>query len=145
MMAFMTLEDFTGKGECIVFSDVYRQHQEILKPDSMVMAIGNGEQNGEALRIIVKEIVPMENVRARFTKGVILSINIDAVQENTIAALREVAERHRGKYACVFNVVQRDEQTPLLFQTTKYVVDANDEFVAEVERLLGPHSIRFSN
>jgi len=43
-LAFIGLEDFTGKGECIVFSDPYAKYQPMLQPDAMVMVIGKGER-----------------------------------------------------------------------------------------------------
>ncbi len=145
MMAFATLQDFTGKGECIIFSDAYKVCQNILVPDAMVMVSGNAEQNGDSLRIVVKEVFAMERVRERFTRSVILSINMEAIQEQTIGELRKVAEKHKGKCACVFTLINREQEKPIRLQSTKYNVDASDAFVAAVEDLLGSNSVKFSN
>jgi len=145
MMAFMTLEDFTGKGECIIFSDAYKQYQQLLTPDAMVMVCGTAEQTGDTLRILVKEIVPMENARQRFAKSIVLSINMNRVEEQTVHELRSVAEKHRGNYMCRFNVLNAENEQVAQLLSTKYVVDGSDEFITQVEELLGPNSIRFSN
>jgi len=145
MMAFIVLEDFSGKGECIVFSDAYRQYQEFLKPDSMIMVIGGAEQNGDSLRIIAREILPMDKVRARFTKNIIFSFRLAEVGEDTIMSLRQVAERHQGKYPCFFNIIMQNSDEPLHFQATKFNVDLSDEFISEAEAILGPNSMRISN
>jgi DNA polymerase-3 subunit alpha len=55
-MAFVELEDFSGKAECIVFSDTYAKYQQLIRPDAMVMVAGKGEVNGENLKLIVSEI-----------------------------------------------------------------------------------------
>ncbi len=73
MMAFATLQDFSGKGECIIFSDAYRLHQNNLHPEAMIMVVGKAEHAGDALRIIVNEVYPMEQVRQKFTKSITLS------------------------------------------------------------------------
>ncbi len=144
MMAFLKLQDFTGKGECIVFSDSYRQYQNFIKDEAMVAVIGKAEQNGDSLRVIASELYPMENVREKFSKSIILSINANIVQEQAIAELRKIAERHKGKCACFFNVTVPNETLVQQFHATKYVVAPTNEFIAEVETILGPNSVRFS-
>ncbi len=144
LMAFVTLEDFSGKGECIVFSDAYRQYQETLTPEAMVMVSGNAESNGDSLRIIAKEILPMDKVRERLARGVIVSINVDDIREQTVCELRKVADRHRGKCAFYFHLVRGGSEKTFRLQSTR-LVDPSNEFIVEVEDLLGPNSVRFSN
>ncbi len=144
MMAFITLEDFSGKGECIIFSDAYRQYQNCLKEDAMVMVIGNGERNGDSLRIIVKEVVPIDHVRDKFTKKVIVSIKLDSIEEEKIATLRKVFERFEGKYPCFFNVIDPNSTELHLYQSTKFNVSLSDDFIRDVENILGQSSVRIS-
>ena len=144
-MAFITLEDFSGRGDCIVFSDAYRQFQNILNPESMIMAIGKAEQNGDMLRIIVKEVYPMEKVREKFAKSIMISIDLGRVREHAIAELRRTAERFRGKCCCYFTVLPHEKQSPVHFQATKLLVEPSDQFITEVENILGPNCIKFLN
>ena len=141
-MAFVEIEDFSGKAECIVFSDPFAKYQQFLHPDSMVMVIGKGEANGDALKILVNEVYPMEKVREKFTKSIILSINVSDIQENTIIQLRQLMERNKGNCPCYFNVVQAG--TTKRFHTRRFAVEPSDGFVQEIRKILGPQSIRFS-
>lgn len=144
MMAFITLEDFSGKGECIVFSDAYRQYQVCLVEDAMVMVIGTAESNGDSIRIVAKEVVPMEKVLEKFTKNVVLSIKLNDTNENTISLLRQIFDRHQGKYPCFFNVISSSSDESQLFQSTNFGVNVTTEFVSEIEKILGPSSVRIS-
>jgi DNA polymerase-3 subunit alpha len=144
MMAFISIEDFTGRAECIVFSDAYRQYQNILNNDAMIMVIGNAEHTGDSLRIIVKEIIPLESVKEKFTKNVVLAVRVKSVNDQSIGALKRIVERHQGKYPCIFNVIHEETEESLLLQATNYGVDLSDDFVTEVENILGPSSVRFS-
>ncbi len=141
-MAFVELEDFSGKADCIVFSDAFAKYNQYLHPDAMVMVVGKGEVNGELLKILVNEVDPMERVREKLTKSIILSINVNAVQEQTITELRTLMEKSKGNCSCYFNVVQ--EGTNKLYHTKKYTVEPSDAFVGEARRILGPQSVRFS-
>lgn len=144
MMAFVTLEDFTGKGECIVFSDAYRQFQQFLEPDAMVMVMGKAEHNGDALRIMVSDVLPMDQVREKFAKQITLSIKLSDVGVEVIPALKKVVERHVGKCTCNFNVIPEGEGAPLRLQSTRYVVKVSDQFIEEVEGILGRDCIVIS-
>jgi len=144
MMAFITIEDFSGKGEGIVFSDAYRQYQNFITEERMVMVIGSAESNGDSIRIIVREIVPVENVLEKFARNVILSINLDQVNENTIEELKGIFEKHKGKYPCFFKVISSQTEEPQLFQSNNYRVDLTSDFVNEVEKILGSSTVRVS-
>jgi DNA polymerase III subunit alpha len=141
-MAFVALEDFSGKGECVVFSDAYAKYQTLLVPDAMVMVIGKGEVNGDSLKIILNEAYPMEKVREKFTKSIILSINVRDVQENTIIQLRNLLEENKGNVPCFITV--RDDTATKVFQSKKFAVDPTERFVEKVTEMLGPQSIKFT-
>ncbi len=145
MMAFLTLEDFTGKGECIVFSDAFQKYQLLLGPESMVMVIGKAEQNGDTLRIVVSDVHAMEKVRQIFAKRVIINIRPRELKESTVTDLRKVVEKHKGKCSCFFNVQDDTGKGGLRLQSTKYSVDTSDEFIQEAEQVLGRDALRFSN
>jgi DNA polymerase-3 subunit alpha len=141
-MAFVEMEDFSGKAECIVFSDAYAKYEQFLHPEAMVMVSGKGEVNGELLKIIVAEVYPMEKVREKFTKSIILSIHVNEIQENTITELRALIEKSKGNCSCYFNVVQAGANK--MYHTRKYAVEPSDAFVVEAKKILGPQSVRFS-
>jgi DNA polymerase-3 subunit alpha len=142
-MAFVGLEDFTGKAECIVFSDPYAKYQQLLQPDAMVLVSGKGEVNGEMMKIIVSEVYPMATVREKFTRSIILSLDLNEIKENTILQLRRIMEEHKGSCPCYLNI--RDASATTLYQTRRYSVEPSHGFVEDVTRALGPNSIRFSS
>jgi DNA polymerase-3 subunit alpha len=140
MMAFVSLEDFSGKGECIVFSDSYAKYQQYLQPDSMVMVMGKGELTGDSLKIIVNEVYPMEKVREKFTKSIMLSINVNDVKEHTIVQLRELMERNKGNCTCYFNVTETGSSR--MYHTRRFAVEPTSEFIGELTKMLGRQNIR---
>ena len=134
-MAFVTIEDFSGKADCIVFSDPFTKYQSIIQPDAMVMVVGKGEINGDALRIVVNEVFPMEKVREKFARSVILSLHVDAVRDQTIKDLRALLEQHRGNCPCYLNV--QGLPAPQMFAAPRYGVDPSQRFQEAVTRVLG--------
>ena len=139
-MAFAVLEDFGGKAECIIFSDTYAKFQHLVQADALVLITGKGELNGDALKILVNDVVPLEKARDKITKSVILSIDLNAVQEQTIGDLKTLMENNKGTCPCLFNVT--DTGSRRMFQTRKFSVDPSKQFVTEAKRMLGPEGVR---
>lgn len=144
MMAFITLEDFNGKGECIVFSEAYRSYNHLLIEDAMIMAVGTGEQNGDTLRIFIKEVIPIEKVRDKFAKSVVISIRLCNTQESSISKLKQIVDSHKGKFPCYFRVINQDENSQQIFQSATGGVNISNDFIAAVEQLLGPATVQIS-
>jgi len=142
-MAFVSLEDFTGKCECIVFSDAFSKYQEILVPDAMVMVTGKGELSGDSLKILVNEVVPIERVREKFTKSVILSMNLRDLKEETIIKLKQLMEQHEGSCSCYLTVMEAD--TVRRFHSRRFHVEPSDAFLGEAKKLLGDQAVRFTS
>ncbi|MGA9117679.1 MAG: DNA polymerase III subunit alpha [Bacteroidota bacterium] len=138
-MAFITLEDFTGRGEAIVFSDPFARYGSVLRNDAMVMVVGKGEANGDALRILVSEAYPLEEVRARFARSVLLSIDLSEVKEATILDLRRLMEQNRGRCPCFLRVV--GPGATRMFQARDFTVEPSEAFLSEARRMLGPGSV----
>ncbi|MFI5253023.1 MAG: DNA polymerase III subunit alpha [Bacteroidota bacterium] len=143
-MAFFTLQDFTGKGECIAFSDAYRKYQQLMTDESMVMVIGKCEPNGDSLRVFANEIYPMEQVRKKFTRSIIVSVKLYEVTEQAVSELRRIAQRNRGTCNCYINVITGDSEKPSQLYSTTLGVDPNDQFIGEIEKVFGQHAIKIS-
>lgn len=142
LMAFASVEDFTGKGECIVFSDAFQKYSQVLVPDAMVMIIGKGEVSGDTVKILVNEVIPMDEVREKLTKSVNLLVDLDRVNEDTVIELRKVLEEHRGKCLCYFTVTGGGLERNSLYLTRRHVVNPDFAFVQAVKQLLGPTAVR---
>jgi len=142
MMAFVAIEDFTGRCECIVFSDPYAKYQHLLVPDAIVMVVGKGELNGDQLRVLVNEVYPISKVKERFTRSVILSINVDGIREQAIHDLRILLEQHPGNCPCYISL-EGTQQRPSMFHSPRYKVDPTEQFKEGAQLLLGDHSVRF--
>ncbi|MBI2618821.1 MAG: DNA polymerase III subunit alpha [Ignavibacteriales bacterium] len=141
-MAFVSLEDFTGKGECIVFSDPYQKFVSLLVPGAMVMVTGKGEASGETVKILINDVIPMERVREKFTKSIELQLDLDRVTEETVIQIRKLLEEHRGTCGCYFIVTGGGLAKKSLYFSRRHVVNPSGDFMHAVSALLGPSAVR---
>jgi DNA polymerase-3 subunit alpha len=141
-MAFVSIEDFTGKAECIIFSDPFKKYGGILGSGSIIMVIGRNDGNDEAIKVIVNEVIPIEKVRERFAKSILLDVNLDSMDEGTIFELGKLLEKNRGNCVCYFNVNGGGLSRNSVYFTRKYVIDPNNQFISAVKDLLGQRAVR---
>ena len=58
-MAFVTLEDFSGSGEVLVFSEPYALHRELVTIDSLILVHGHLSKKEEDNKVIASEIISL--------------------------------------------------------------------------------------
>lgn len=98
-MAFLTLEDTTGRVEVIIFSKVFEKYQDILSQNALVeikgrMEIDEKEINGELIRtpkIIASFINPLEEAKT------LKEIHLRLTNRDNLQGIKEVLENRSGK------------------------------------------------
>ncbi len=145
MMAFAKIEDFTGKGECIFFASIYKDCQDHVKDDAIVMLIGKADEAGDTLKIIVNEVHPIEFVRARFTRKVLFSVELDDFTDAKVKQLKTLTGRHKGKCQCYFQLVNQASGQSVQLLSKRTGIEPSDEFFNAVEQILNPDNIMILN
>ncbi len=141
-MAFLDLEDFSGRGEVVVFARTYEKYSNILTQDAMLMIIGKSDTAGEKLKIIADEFIPIEKVRERFAKRVIIKIDSNAADVDTIGKLKNILENYKGKCLPIVEVIGIEENKTKLFQLDgKYRVNPSDQLIGKLKKLLGNENV----
>jgi DNA polymerase III subunit alpha len=144
-MAFVIIEDFSGKADCIVFADAYQKYSSLLQSGSIIMMTGKNDGNEEAIKVIVNEVIGIEEVRKRYTKSVILNLNLDVMGEKEAFELIKLIEQNKGKCQCLFNLSGSGLSNNSIYLTRKYTIDPNRQFTNAVKMLLGESSVRLAD
>ena len=93
------------------------------------------------MKILVNEVYPIEKVREKFTRSVVLSLTLGDLTEATISGLKTVMQEHRGTCPCYFHV--HDNQKTRVYRSTTFTVEPTESFMEQVTRMLGPQAIQF--
>ncbi len=140
-MAFVQLEDFTGKGDVIFFSDAYSKFQNILYANSIVLVSGKAQSNGDSVRIMANEAIPLEEAAAKLTKSIAVSIDASDHSKELLTSLKQMLESYsRGNCSIFFSVTNGDEK-PKIFRSNKSV-DPNRKFMDALFVLFGKENVR---
>jgi DNA polymerase-3 subunit alpha len=139
-MAFFKLDDFTGSCECIMFSKTFDEFGKYVREDEPVLAIGNLESSGDAVKIHISKIIPMEKVNDELTESVRIIIDKEKVKPENVAQLKNVFRKNEGSVPVFISFAENGTKGKL-FALDEYRVRVNESFVKEVTRLLGEDSI----
>ena len=146
-MLFGSIEDFTGKADFTVFSSVYEQYRHLFKPEEVLMLTVEAEVSGGMLKLLVKEVVPIKQVRETCIDKVILKIDADDPAElEKLEKVKKVFEEHKGGTAVDFEIkVQAAENIELLrVFARRSPIEADDTTLGELENILGPDNVKIA-
>lgn len=144
-MAFVTLEDFTGKADCLVFADAYERSMAHIAEDRPVVMTGKAEVSGDALRIVAEEVTEISHAIPSLVKSLIISISIISATKKQINDGIALLERHRGSgnSPCFFYVSDGNGQEWNLVSRTLRI-RVTHELVLELRSIFGASNVRIA-
>lgn len=77
IIAFATVEEFNGKAECIFWSDAFEKYGHLLNEGDLIVVTGSIQENEDMLKIVVNEVIELEDSINRYFTGYKIWINID--------------------------------------------------------------------
>ncbi len=135
LMAFVTLEDFSGSVELILFSDCYEKYRETARIDNMVLVTGRvSTREGEAPKIIASELTGLSSLTERFSCQLVIKIDADCSDKAIDEALATL-ERFRGNSPVL--LAARQNGSEVYIRSNKYSVNPDSQLINQLKELLG--------
>ncbi len=140
--AMFDLEDKDGSIRCILWPDDYARCGELVKPDAILVVRGTiDRRGGEEANLIVKELIPLDQLDSRYTSGIIVRVNEEGHPAEAIKNLYEVVRGYPGDRELQLAVYLRDGSQVYL-KSQKVRVDITPELRARIDDLLGPGNLQ---
>lgn len=162
-IGFITIEDFTGKAECIFWSKAWEENEKYIIKNSIVYIYGkvkdvpeikevenlideseDSQEKDEILKIVVDYIEPIEKVVNEFCKGFKIWINED--DKDLISKLEELSKiqllTKGAKSNLIINLKQNSGQKILIYEAEKANIIPNSENTIKLMDIFGNNSIR---
>ncbi len=98
-IAFLTLDDGTGRIDVSLFSDVYDMYRALLIKDHLLIVEGEASLNeySSRYRITTKKILTMSEARESYAKHVLLNVNEQQNVDEFVKKLMLTLKPHKGK------------------------------------------------
>jgi DNA polymerase III subunit alpha len=145
MIAFAGIEDFTGKAECIFWSESYARFRHLIQPDALLMVVGRASIRGsDAVGIVVEDVIRLEETPARFAKGFAITVQRDhATTADIQSAYDALSVAPSGKGEVYFNVYNAEKELVARYLSNRLNIAPTDTLTEELIRIFGNRHVRY--
>ena len=140
--AMFDLEDTAGLMRSILWPEDFLQYGHLVTADRIIVVRGTIDKRpgSEEANLIVNELVPMEDLANRFTRGVRIRIHEERHSERTLEQLYEILRGYPGNCDLQF-VIHLADGSRALCPSEGMRVALSTEMRARVDELLGPGNL----
>jgi DNA polymerase-3 subunit alpha len=142
-MAFVTLDDRTGRLELAVFSDLYGQSRERLAKDTLLVVRGEvsvDEYTG-GFKMSAEELYNMDQARAAFSARLVIDVNADQAGNGFVEELKEIL-RPAAQGKCPVYLHYRSPQAEAeIVLGDEWRISPNNTVLERLSRLAGESSV----
>lgn len=141
-MAFLSLEDFQGSTEIIVFSSVLANFREQLAVDAMVLVSGRvSARENEMPKIICEEVVPLANVWEKHCKKLYLTLDHLGVDDPLLNEVKTILIQHPG--SCnIYIHLKTHENRKQVIKAKNLRIRPSVDLIDRLRKLLGQENVR---
>ncbi len=142
IMAFITLEDRFNSFEGVVFSSVYEKYGTYLTKGELVFVKGKvSDAEEKTFRMLCDEIMPLPEVRNRLSSGLQLTIDPGVLKDEKVTSLFQLIQKYPGNIPVYFDMRPNGNGTGLIMRSKKFRVVLTDDFLDQLQVLLGKQNI----
>ncbi|HQO22883.1 MAG TPA: DNA polymerase III subunit alpha [Spirochaetota bacterium] len=139
------LEDLDGAVEIFIFEKVLKKYEEIIFSNEVVMVSGKIDAEDEVKRkIIVDDIIPLKQARAKAISAVHVSIDPIFVDDEILEKIRSAIENNRGNCPVYFHVANQYIPEKIVRANGFYNINPTDSLLNTLSECLGDDCVRFS-
>jgi len=142
-MAIMMMEDLEGSVEVLVFPASYKNVSKFVRANFAVFVSGKLNLREERPKIIVEDIIPLENVRSRFTKAISIDLFSLGTENETFGRLKDLFKKHKGSIPIHLNVSTKSNGSYRIVVNDDLFVTPSDDMLGELEEIVGAGHIKF--
>ncbi len=138
-MAFVTIEDFKGHVELIVFSDSYEKGKAHIREDEIIMVSGRvSTREEEAPKIIVNDLFPLESLAEQFNCQLVIRIG-ENTSERKLTAIQNALGKNKGKIPVMIAARQNGDE--YYIKSKRFTIEPKNDLLFKLKEILGDSSV----
>ena len=141
-MLVLTIEDFVGSTEAIVFPDSLEEMQPLLKPDAVLFVQGELDTRREEPSIRVNRVIPIERARRELAEKVIVTLRSAPATLDLLPMIQQACQTSRGRCAVFFEVATSEGERVVIRGGGGGGVDPSEDLLGKLGELVGEDRVR---
>jgi DNA polymerase-3 subunit alpha len=140
--AMWDLEDLEGIVRCILWPEQFAEFAELVKADAILAMRARVDKRPgvDEVNLIVDELIPLDELPARFTSGVTIRVREDSHGVEALVTLREIVRGYPGNKPLRLRLELADGGCATI--DAKNGVTIDPELRRRIDELLGPGNFR---
>lgn len=140
----VTLEDFDGTIDVVVFPKLEGVNEELLKKGKVILVEGNVDKSGDRIRVVASKVVPIEEASKHFNPCLWISVDIDLLDREKLFELEELLRKYSGKSRVLIEVKDTYSRV-VLDLSSRYRVSPSEKLKEEIQKIFskGEVSVKF--
>ena len=141
-MCFATLEDLSGKLECIVFPRTFAEYEEILSSDEPLVMKGFSNLSEEPRKFFPEKILKLRDQAEERVTGVRINVKIDELNQKRLERFKQVLLSYRGTVPLdvIFESEEGRARLPL---GQEFLVNPTPQMAAKINEVFQSNSVKF--
>ncbi len=141
-MAFATLEDLTGKIECVIFNKTYEKYEAILAEDEPLIITGRVNLAEDPKKFFPEKIQKLKESAEERVSGVRVSIEVEGLNNMSLERLKQLFLANRGSVPIhiIMETTKGRARMPL---GEEFYVNPTPQMAAKINELLQRNSVKF--
>ncbi len=139
-MVFLTVEDFAGSFDAIIFSDLYEEARDILKDDSMILIKGKvSTKETERAKVVASQVLPLSQARKLPARSLHLRISTIGLDESLLKEVKGIISPSAGD--CRLEIHLETKEEGLRVKSKGISVDPKPGILAKLMGILGEENV----
>lgn len=140
-MFILTLEDFAGAIEAIVYPDTLGEVQPHLRPDAIVFVEGTVDRRKEEPSVRVSRVIPVEAARRLLARELVVRLRSTGSTSEALPALRDLFRHSRGSVPVFFEIATTNGCAATVRGRSAAAVEPSAELLAKLGALVGAENV----
>lgn len=141
-MCFATVEDLTGKIECIFFPKTFQEYQEFLSNDEPIILTGQVNLSEDPRKFFPTKVQKLKEQAEQRVTSVRINVKMENVNQNRIERLRQILLGYRGSVP-LHLIFEHDNGKARLPLGDGYLVNPTPQMAAKVNEILDDNAVKF--
>ncbi len=141
-MCFATLEDLTGKIECIVFPKTFEEYEEILDTDEPLIMSGNVNLLEEPRKFFPSKVQKLKDQAEERVTSVRINVKMDELSSHRLDRFKQVILSYKGSVP-MHVIFEGPEARGKLALGEDFLINPTPQMAAKINEVFQRNSVQF--
>jgi DNA polymerase-3 subunit alpha len=142
-MAFLTVEDYAGTLEAVLFADVFEKAKAFLETDRVVLVRGRLDRREPEAdpKIVAADVIDFESKRSDLAHTLYLKVPLGGLEESKLGRIADCLSRYPGRGDVVL-FLEAPTGKRVRMKSGRYRVGVHPDLLSELRAMLGAEAVR---